>query len=133
MGGIAELSPAQKKKRRPVHLHSPPPCPWVFFEVLQFCFYIKNFCEVPGSRITGGCINIVRAGKCIPQGRKPAIYGDFGGADTSLPLQTSIDATGCPYWSSLVTSCSTLLAWASAAMPVWLRISYFDMFEVAAA
>src|SRR5579863_3211297 len=40
---------------------------------------VKNFCEVPGSRITGGCINIVRAGKCIPRGRKPAIYGDFGG------------------------------------------------------
>ena len=42
-------------------------------------------------------------------------------------------ATGSRYWSSLVTSCSTLLAWASAAMPVWLRISYFDIFEVAAA
>jgi len=37
------------------------------------------------------------------------------------------------YCKSLVTSCSTWLAWASAAMPVWLRISYFDMFEVAAA
>ena len=39
----------------------------------------------------------------------------------------------CFYCKSLVTSCSTLLAWASAAMPVWLRISYFDMFEVAEA
>jgi len=37
------------------------------------------------------------------------------------------------YCSSLVTSCCTLLAWAKAAMPVWLRISYFDMFELAAA
>lgn len=37
------------------------------------------------------------------------------------------------YWSSLVTSCSTLLAWARAAMPVWLRTSYFDMLDVAEA
>src|SRR5580658_2578227 len=35
------------------------------------------------------------------------------------------------YCKSLVTSCCTLLACANAAMPVWLRISYFDMFEVA--
>ena len=37
------------------------------------------------------------------------------------------------YCSSLVTSCCMLLACASALMPVWLRISYFDMFEVAEA
>ena len=37
------------------------------------------------------------------------------------------------YCSSLVTSCSMLLAWAKAEMPVWLRISYFDMLEVAEA
>ena len=37
------------------------------------------------------------------------------------------------YCRSLVTSCCTWLACASAAMPVWLRISYFDMFEVAEA
>jgi len=37
------------------------------------------------------------------------------------------------YCNSLVTSCCTLLACASAAMPVWLRISYFDMFDVAEA
>jgi len=35
------------------------------------------------------------------------------------------------YCRSLVTSCCTLLACANAAMPVWLRISYFDMFDVA--
>jgi hypothetical protein len=37
------------------------------------------------------------------------------------------------YCSSLVTSCCTLLAWARAEMPVWLRISNFDRFEVAEA
>jgi hypothetical protein len=37
------------------------------------------------------------------------------------------------YCNSLVTSCCTLLACASAAIPVWLRISYFDMLVVAAA
>jgi hypothetical protein len=37
------------------------------------------------------------------------------------------------YCSSLVTSCWMLLACASAAMPVWLRISNFDRFEVAEA
>ncbi len=37
------------------------------------------------------------------------------------------------YCKSLVTSCCTWLACANAAMPVWLRISYFDMFEVAEA
>jgi len=35
------------------------------------------------------------------------------------------------YWSSLVTSCCMLLACARAEMPVWLRISYFDMLEAA--
>lgn len=35
------------------------------------------------------------------------------------------------YWSSLVTSRCMLLAWARAEMPVWLRISYFDMLEAA--
>lgn len=35
------------------------------------------------------------------------------------------------YCSSFKTSCCTLLAWARAEMPVWLRISYFDMFEAA--
>lgn len=35
------------------------------------------------------------------------------------------------YCKSLVTSCCTLLACASAEMPVWLRISYFDIFDVA--
>ena len=35
--------------------------------------------------------------------------------------------------SSLVTICCVLLAWARALMPVWVRISYFDIFEVAAA
>ena len=37
------------------------------------------------------------------------------------------------YCKSLVTSCSTLLACANAAMPVWLRISNLDMLEVAEA
>ena len=37
------------------------------------------------------------------------------------------------YCSSLVTSCSVLFAWARALMPVWLRISYFERFEVAEA
>ena len=36
---------------------------------------------------------------------------------------------GAGYCSSLVTSCCTLLACARAEMPVWLRISYFDMLE----
>jgi len=35
------------------------------------------------------------------------------------------------YCSSLMTSCCTLLAWASAEMPVWLRISYLDMADEA--
>jgi len=39
----------------------------------------------------------------------------------------------CVYCKSLVTSCCTLLACANAAMPVWLKISYFDMLDVAAA
>ena len=37
------------------------------------------------------------------------------------------------YWSSLVTSCCMELAWARAEMPVWLRIWYLDMLEVAEA
>jgi len=37
------------------------------------------------------------------------------------------------YCKSLVTSCCTLLACANAAMPVWLRISYLDIFDVAEA
>ena len=37
----------------------------------------------------------------------------------------------CVYCKSLVISCCTLLACAKAEMPVWLRISYFDMLEVA--
>jgi hypothetical protein len=41
--------------------------------------------------------------------------------------------TNCLYCNSLVTSCSTLLACARAAMPVWLKISYFDIFDVAEA
>jgi len=49
---------------------------------------------------------------------------------------TSASKDGSPgtpsdYWSSLVTSCCTLLACARAEMPVWLRISYLDMLEVA--
>src|ERR1700748_2732923 len=39
---------------------------------------------------------------------------------------------GHDYCSNLVTSCSVLLAWARALMPVWLRISYFERLEVAA-
>jgi len=35
------------------------------------------------------------------------------------------------YCSSLVTSCCMLLAWASAEMPVWLRIWYFEMSDAA--
>ena len=35
------------------------------------------------------------------------------------------------YWSSLVISCCDWLACDSAAMPVWLRIWYFDMSDVA--
>jgi len=37
------------------------------------------------------------------------------------------------YCNSFSTSCWTLLAWAKAEMPVWLRISYFDMLELACA
>jgi len=50
-------------------------------------------------------------------------------------LQHNLCANVCSnlraYCNSLVTSCCTVLACASAAMPVWLRISYFDMFDVA--
>jgi hypothetical protein len=49
-------------------------------------------------------------------------------ADALLAGETAWD-----YWSSLVTSCCTLLACARAEMPVWLRISYFDMSELACA
>jgi hypothetical protein len=37
------------------------------------------------------------------------------------------------YCNSFKTSCCWLLACAKAEMPVWLRISYLDMFEVAEA
>ena len=37
------------------------------------------------------------------------------------------------YCNSLRTFCWLELAWARAAMPVWLRISYLDMSEVAVA
>src|SRR5208282_3778764 len=37
------------------------------------------------------------------------------------------------YCNSLSTSCCCELACARAAMPVWLRISYFDMLELACA
>jgi len=37
------------------------------------------------------------------------------------------------YCNSLRTSCCEELAWANAEMPVWLRISYFDMSELACA
>jgi hypothetical protein len=46
------------------------------------------------------------------------------------PSLLPLDFTG-HYCSSFSTSCCTLLAWASAEMPVWLRISNFDRFEVA--
>jgi len=54
----------------------------------------------------------------------------------TLPIYSShptLVPTSLLYCKSLVTSCCTLFACANAAMPVWLRISYFDMFEVAAA
>jgi hypothetical protein len=52
-----------------------------------------------------------------------------------LPLPSSLRRLNVKlrnYCSSFNTSCWTLLAWASAEMPVWLRISYLDRFEVAA-
>lgn len=49
----------------------------------------------------------------------------------SAPATKNLSPGLPAYWSSLVTSCCTLLAWANAEMPVWLRISYFDMAEVA--
>ena len=52
-----------------------------------------------------------------------------------MPAVDALVGTACRgllhYCSSLVTSCCTLLAWARAEMPVWLRISYLDMLEVA--
>jgi hypothetical protein len=58
----------------------------------------------------------------------------LGTCSEALQFCLKIDnPDSCGYCSSLSTSCCTLLAWASAAMPVWLRISNFDMFEVAEA
>ena len=49
--------------------------------------------------------------------------------DSACESDQVVDMTA--YWSNLVTSCCTTLAWASAEMPVCIRISYFAMFEVA--
>jgi hypothetical protein len=64
-------------------------------------------------------------------GKSNALAADLslGCLQLTLPLRPPQE----PYCNSLVTSCCTLLACASAAIPVWLRISYFDMFVVAAA
>ena len=53
--------------------------------------------------------------------------------DAILRLLLNLLTARADYCSSLVTSCCTLLACASAAMPVCERISYFDMFDVAEA
>jgi hypothetical protein len=82
----------------------PPPCPWVFLE--------------------GGAILLMKHpfGYCLwPDPRTHASTVHY----PPFPVHC--------YSSSLVTSCCTLLAWAKAAMPVWLRISNFGMLEVAAA
>ncbi len=54
-----------------------------------------------------------------------------------LPVHSTPSAKnyrrGRSYCNSLVTICCVLLAWARALMPVWVRISYFDMSEVAEA
>jgi hypothetical protein len=56
-------------------------------------------------------------------------YRHFCEVDYSTPAP-EVPVAGDPvYCSSLVTSCCTLLACAKAEMPVWLRISYFDMLE----
>jgi hypothetical protein len=61
---------------------------------------------------------------------KPQQYKKKGVlADTLLRLEALFGRLD--YCSSLVTSCWTLLAWERAAMPVWLRISYLDISEVA--
>ena len=61
--------------------------------------------------------------------KAPAAYPSLGCLKFTL-LPHLLHETYC---NSLVTSCCTLLACASAAIPVWLRISYFDMLVVAAA
>jgi len=76
---------------------------------------------------------------CIRSSKKGCLAAPLIGYRHFCPFDYSSPATktcrpGTPdYCSSLVTSCCMLLAWARAEIPVWLRISYFDMLEVAAA
>ena len=64
--------------------------------------------------------------------RKKAVYRKVpAGQATTQALTRWVAAAPCLYCNSLVTSCCKLLACASAEIPVWLRISYFDIFEVA--
>jgi hypothetical protein len=76
-----------------------------------------------------------RGGACIASAA--ALSLGLSSKSVSVLLESKIDENlkpdTCPYCNSLSTSCCTLLAWANAAMPVWLRISNFDMFEVAEA
>jgi hypothetical protein len=68
---------------------------------------------------------------------RPSLVGGSSSGNYESPVRSYPAANFCRrvslYCSSLVTSCCMLLAWASAEIPVWLRISYLDMFEVAAA
>jgi hypothetical protein len=75
--------------------------------------------------------------------RGMSVHGAFCGIGVCNPGRRKGRPCGRPslvigpdapfYWSSLVTSCCMLLACAKAEMPVWLRISYLDMFDAAEA
>ena len=77
-----------------------------------------------------------RIGKISPLGTHPipchAKKGAHWTPSPALPHVAPFQFPEC-YCNSFVTSCCMLLACANAEMPVWLRISYFDMFEVAEA
>ena len=66
-----------------------------------------------------------RASLRTPFSGKRFYPGSLHPSDEILPLGTP------DYCNSFITSCCTVFACASAAMPVWLRISYLDILEVA--
>jgi hypothetical protein len=70
--------------------------------------------------------NLSRGALADAPDRFAAFAGSFHPVGEELPR-------GRSYCNSLVTICCVLLAWARALMPVWVRISYFDMSEVAEA
>src|ERR1035437_5526648 len=82
-----------------------------------------------GTQICGWGSKANGEGGCPAEEKKAARFSSCRHPSHGVVLKL---LQSCGYYcKSLVTSCCTLLAWAKAAMPVWLRISYLDMLAVA--